>query len=516
MLHIIKQIIRESLDEALKDELPDYMIKAVKNNNPNYADKFLDMDVPQHTQLIPNVKIELNEPKIKQTFIKEIQKHFKESILNQYGETVVFQYFNDLKLAKIMAKSLNVSPKIILGLSDVSYLKVLYSKNFSLLQGKDNNIDNPIFSNNKSNLFTFIKSFNRAFPQYQLNLDEFLNDRIFVGLREPIMNFNENVKDLNKARLYLYISDKPADILRMSVSNFYTSCQNMYTGAANEQLLANVFDENSKLAYLIFDTPYIDNQGNKHPFTPIARTIIRVGKNDKIMFDVTYPNEMENSFYKIIEKYTNLKDEGTVDSYYPYKSVGLPPPYMDKYSIETQYLPLHKNPKAIALAKFLNIDLEKLRFRYEPVGDEFVWDGYRHIVYTENEANEQALDELRNDWVENEKILNTNFYDLVVVHKILDLKSVLKALKYDFYKKMPVQDFFKEKKISNYKDFEHYLEIEMNDIWIWFIEGKTYYLNNIVNYLGGIDKVRKEYIYLNAEEFKYNGFIIYKMPNFPH
>jgi membrane protease subunit (stomatin/prohibitin family) len=180
------------------------MINAVKSNNPDYADKFLDMDVPKHTELIPNVKIELNEPKIKQNFIKEIQSYFKESILNQYGETAVFKHFNDLKLAKIIAKSLNVSPKIILGLSDVSYLKVLYSKNFSLLQGKDNDINNPIFSNNKSNLFTFVKSFNKAFSQYQVKLDDFLNDRIFVGLREPIMNFDENVKDLNKAKLYLF------------------------------------------------------------------------------------------------------------------------------------------------------------------------------------------------------------------------------------------------------------------------------------------------------------------------
>jgi len=516
MKNIIKKLIKEALDEALKDELPDYMINAVKSNNPDYADKFLDMDVPKHTELIPNVKIELNEPKIKQNFIKEIQTYFKESILNQYGETAVFKYFNDLKLAKIMAKSLNVSPKIILGLSDVNYLKVLYSKNFSLLQGKDNDIDNPIFSNNKSNLFTFVKSFNKAFPQYQIKLDEFLNDRIFVGLREPIMNFNENVKDLNKAKLYLYITDKPADVLRMSVSNFYTSCQNMYTGLAKEQLLSNVFDENSKLSYLIFDTPYVDNQGNKHPFTPIARTIIRVGENNKIMFDVTYPEEMENSFYKIIEKYTQLKDEGNVSDTYNYKAIGLPYPYMDKYTMAIKDMPLNENPKAIALAKFLNIDLKYLKIAYENIDNEFIYYGYRYFVYTKNEANEEALDELRGDWQENEKILNLNFYDLVAVYKILDLKRVLRMLDYDSYDEMPILDFFKQKNIFNFKDFQEALDKKTLNSWAWYIEDRTFNLNNIVNYLGGIDKVRREYVHVNAQEFKTNSFYIYKTPNFHH
>jgi hypothetical protein len=57
MKNYIKKIIKEALDEALRDELPDYMIKAVKANNPKVADKVLDMDVPKHTELIPNVKI---------------------------------------------------------------------------------------------------------------------------------------------------------------------------------------------------------------------------------------------------------------------------------------------------------------------------------------------------------------------------------------------------------------------------------------------------------------------------
>ena len=102
----------------------------------------------------------------------------------------------------------------------------------------------------------------------------------------------------------------------------------------------------------------------------------------------------------------------------------------------------------------------------------------------------------------------------------LDLKRVLITLNYDFYKKMPVQDFFKEKNILKYQDFEDFLKKKMSNFTIsyydWYIEDETFNLNNIVNYLGGIDKVRRQNVHVNAQEFKINNFYIYKTPNFPH
>jgi len=502
MKNLIKKIIKEALDEALKDEIPDYMIKAVKSNNPDLADKYLDMDVPKHNEIIPDVKIEIKEPNIRNQFINQIQEHFKESILNQYNQTAVSKYSNDLKFAKIIAKSLNVSPKIILGLSRVNYLKVLYSKNFSLLQGKDNtDINNPIFSNNKSNLFTFVKSFIKAFPQYQVKLDEFLNDRIFTGLREPIMNFDENVMDLAKSKLYLYITDKPADILRMSVSNFYSSCQNLYSGAFNEQLLSNIFDENSKIAYLIFDSPYIDNQGNKHPFTPIARTIIRVGNDNKIMFDVVYPQEMENQFYNIIENYTNLKNEGEEDDSYPYKQIELPEPYMDKYRI-TSNIPLEKNKRALTLAKFLNINVNQLT---EITDDYFKYNNIGYTIYTEREANEEALDEFRRGW--REELRNQNFYDLIEKYKILKYNAVTKILNYNNNDKITFKDFLKKENIITLRDFEDFLKQKFSDFYNWYVEEQTYNMQNLINFYGGMQKMRKNYI--GKKEYKINDFYIY-------
>jgi hypothetical protein len=90
MIHLIKQIIKEQLDEALRDELPNYMISAVKSNNPYDANRFLDMDVPKHTELIPNIKLEINEPNIRDIFIKEIQNLFGNSIEKQFKKTKLF------------------------------------------------------------------------------------------------------------------------------------------------------------------------------------------------------------------------------------------------------------------------------------------------------------------------------------------------------------------------------------------------------------------------------------------
>jgi hypothetical protein len=546
MLHVIKRIIKEELDEALRDELPDYMINAVKANNPTMAYRYLDMDVPKHTELIPNVKIELNEPDIRNKFIKQIQFSFGESIIKQFLKT---------KLIEILSLRTNVISVLEKGLSKhidylykpelqhfysnlvtnktndlikiIKELSFIYSKNFPLLQGKDNNLKTPIFSNNKSNIFTFIKSFNTAFPQYAIDLNEIMNDRVFQGLREPIMNFEENVNDLVNSKLYLYITDKPADILRMSVSNFYTSCQNLYTGAANEQLLSNVFDENSKIAYLIFDSPYVDNQGNKHPFSPIARTIIRVGENNKIMFDQTYPNSMENEFYKIIEKYTQLKNQGQQRSVYPYKNIGLPAPYMDRYSLKSTFT-YDKDEGDIrreSLAGYLNTKPNNI----EIIGDtHFEYNGHEYLVYTEEEADEYAMDKLRTEWYE---YLNseTSFYNLINL-KVFNIEPIYKLFRIndDSLKKnnLTLQKFLTKLNINTLQDFENYL---MNKAPIEDSQNKpqqfqtrldfkkefltredVYNIDRIVDLFGYIKDVREATLSADGDESYNNGLFIYK------
>jgi hypothetical protein len=528
MKKFIKQIIKEALDEALRDELPDYMINVVKKNNPDVANKFLDMDVPKHTELIPNVKVEIVEPSIKNKFIKEIQEYFTESILEQFYKTAVFKTFNDLNYAKIIAKSLNTTPKMVLGLSSTKityfkFLKTLYSKNFTLLQGKDNNINNPIFSNNKSNLFTFVKSFNKAFPELAVDFNSFLNDRVFQGLREPIFNFEQNVMDLGKSKLYLYITDKPADVLRMSVSDFYSSCQNMYTGARNTQLLSNIFDKNSKIAYLIFDSPYVDNQGNGHPFTPIARTIIRVGENNRIMFDVTYPNRMEDDFYQIIERYAKIKNQGKEDDIYPYEyKVGLPKPYMDKYQMYSDGGDLQD--KINVLARELDVDYNEIDIISD---NRFNWKNQVYDIYDKEDANEYARDYFENNWLEELMKIgdDVTFYDIVVDYKIFDLKTVYNLLEIDdsiedinqIGLAKSFKNYLENNNITTLKDFDKILEEKMKNITrnhlSWYRENLKN-LNNVFMYFGGIENCRKIALakYDNKEIYR-RGYYIYLVNN---
>jgi hypothetical protein len=533
MKNYIKKIIKEALDEALRDELPDYMIKAVKANNPKVADKFLDMDVPKHTELIPNVKIEIDESNIKDRFIKEIQKHFTDSILEQFQDTKLFENFYKKNIiANFLQQGLNMempirdaiiyfqmffNKQIFKKIASeqkrfIDKLKFFYSKEFPLLQGKDNDLLKPIFSKNKSNLFTYIKSFNTAFPQHAIDLNAIMNDRIFQGLREPIMNFEQNVNDLANSKLYLYITDKPADVLRMSVSQFYSSCQNMYTGMYKEKLLSNVFDENSKIAYLIFDSSYVDNQGNKHPFSPIARTIIRVGENNKIMFDKTYPNSMQNEFYSIIEKNTQLKNQGTSSDIYKYKNVGLPAPYMDRYKLKTSggYSRLENNDRAVALADELNADIKEL----EEISDtRFTYGNAEYDVYTEDEANEYALDYLRDSWTE---YLGETSLSELVDNKVLNKDSVydileidddyLQELGYDF------EDYLSDYlDIETLWDFEKILKKKVSSYWNWYQDGDTYDLNNLIGYFGGINELRTVALArYDGRELYNNNYFIYR------
>jgi len=528
MLHLIKRIIKEQLDEALRDEIPDYMISAVKNNNPNVADKFLDMDVPKHTELIPNVKIEINEPNLKNRFIKEIQNHFSKSILEQFQDTKLYEnFYKKNSIAKFLSKRLNMDIYFNMFFSKQTYnkianednrfidkLKFFYSKEFPLLQGKDNNLLNPIFSNNKSNLFSYIKSFNTAFPQHAIDLNAIMNDRVFQGLREPIMNYEKNVMDLANTKLYLYITDKPADILRMSVSNFYSSCQNLYSGSYNEKLLSNVFDENSKIAYLIFDSPYVDNQGNKHPFTPISRTIIRIGRDNKVLFDKNYPSEMEDDFHNILEKYTQLKNQGTANSIYDYKNVGLPAPYMDKFKIKSKggESDLENNPRAVALADEFNFDIAELE---QESDNTFNYDGERYVVYTEEEADEYTRDYMRDSWTEYVGD-SQNFYNLVTSGVLIkDRVYITLGIDDDYLDEqgMNFEEFLENMGIESLYDFnENIRKNGYSNYWNWYREGVTFNLDAVIRYFGGMNEVRNFAIAsYDGRENNNDGYLIYRL-----
>jgi hypothetical protein len=344
------------IKEALGDDIPTYMRDIIKKRYVG-ADRLLQKDVPKHTDIIPNVKVEVHDENITNKTITELIEYFTQNIVDQFSRSLIYNLYYDSvfadryspmsPLANLLSMSLPQS-NLLAQDDKYKYSKFiknftwLYSKEFRLPVTKDNDINKPIFSKNKSTLATFLKTAIRAFPNElnDIDVNAIITDKHFVGLREPIINYQTNIKKIKDSKLYLYITDRPDDKLRMSISLFYDSCQNIYTGGDegtrhNKKLLSNVFDENSKVAYLIFNSPFKDKMGNDHPFTSIARTILRVNNEGGVMFDRVYPGDMEGLFYKIIEEKTGLKNIGKSGDVYHYKGVaGLPSPYMDRYSLK--------------------------------------------------------------------------------------------------------------------------------------------------------------------------------------
>ena len=122
--------------------------------------------------------------------------------------------------------------------------------------------------------------------------------------------------------IYLSIKHNPMDILNMSISKFYSSCQHLYTGQCRKQLLANVFDANSIPAFLVFDTPIYNKEGQKlSDVMPLSRMQLRKvetlddNKDVKIYFDRAYPDRMQDIFPKIIEKYTSNEQMSSMSGY---------------------------------------------------------------------------------------------------------------------------------------------------------------------------------------------------------
>jgi hypothetical protein len=176
----------------------------------------------------------------------------------------------------------------------------------------EKNIGDPIFEKNLVNIKTFISNYNRCYDTvYDFNTSEIRSILDIISNKindEYIIDYNIFGRDM-----YLSIRHKPHDILNMSISKFYSSCQHLYSGSYSSQLLANVFDPNSIPAFLIFETP-IFNSGKKiSNFLPVSRMMIRNildfdNKDDKVLFfDRAYPDRLKEVFDEMVEKYSNNK-----------------------------------------------------------------------------------------------------------------------------------------------------------------------------------------------------------------
>ena len=175
-----------------------------------------------------------------------------------------------------------------------------------------------IFSNNLVNINTFLSDYNRLFPEDQIDASKFSSgeiQRLVSSSREDFGGDNYRVEvDLYGRDLFLSIKHNPKDILNMSISRFYSSCQHLYSGGYRDRVFGNVVDPNSIPAFLVFDTPIYNRENDLiSEQLPLSRMMIRnmenFEKNDKteLYFDRAYPDRMREMMVKIVEKYSGNK-----------------------------------------------------------------------------------------------------------------------------------------------------------------------------------------------------------------
>jgi hypothetical protein len=225
------------------------------------------------------------------------------------------------------------------------------------------NPGDPIFSNNLVNINSFISDYNRCYPDNSVDNSIFQNREISNLRSMAKIDENSDYKvdfEIFNKDLYLSITHNPKDILNMSISKFYASCQHLYGGGYRTQLLGNIFDPNSIPAFLTFETPIFWDDEKISDQLPLSRMMIRNiesfgtdSDETKIFFDRAYPDRMKDIFDTIVTKYSeneqNVRDSVTymftpdVDT-----TDSISEPYMDRLRIR-KYPYIGKNTKTLYL-----------------------------------------------------------------------------------------------------------------------------------------------------------------------
>jgi hypothetical protein len=214
------------------------------------------------------------------------------------------------------------------------------------------NKDEVIFSKNLVNINVLIEDYNKVFTNHTIDASFFNSGDIqkIINLYWTDLNkgkFSTNI-DVFENDLYLKIDHNPKDILNMSISRFFISCQHLYTGGYRSQLLSNVFDPNTIPAFLVFDTPIMEGNQVISEQLPLCRMLIRdvnteyddyVDK-DGIYFDRVYPDRMETVMNSIVTDYSGNENTYS-DSRYIFMpdlpfDYDLSEPYMDRLSIRNK------------------------------------------------------------------------------------------------------------------------------------------------------------------------------------
>lgn len=207
----------------------------------------------------------------------------------------------------------------------------------------------PVFTKSLVNIKSFISDYNRCYEGDDRVSESVFDDRDLSNLRnlasDHVNDYKSDFEIFNKD-MYLSISHNPKDILNMSISKFYSSCQHLYSGGYRSRVLGNVFDPNSIPAFLTFETPLFWGDEKISDFLPLSRMIVRnietfEESNDspKIFFDRAYPDRMKDVFGEIIEKYSqNIETVKNPGTYIWTPDIDMDDrvtePYMDRLGLE--------------------------------------------------------------------------------------------------------------------------------------------------------------------------------------
>ena len=208
----------------------------------------------------------------------------------------------------------------------------------------------PIFTNNLINISQFVDDYNRCFPDEKADANSLRNDDIQSLRNLAKEDCNGKLKidfEIFNRDLYLAISHNPKDILNMSISKFYNSCQNLYDGGYRTQLLSNVFDPNSIPAFLTFETPIFWDDEKIAEQLPLSRMVVRNIETfdnnvTKTFYDRAYPDRMKDVFDEIVTKYSGNQDTAKNERGIKYvytpdielNDTGIKDPYMDRLDIK--------------------------------------------------------------------------------------------------------------------------------------------------------------------------------------
>jgi hypothetical protein len=362
-----------------------------------WGEKFLDYEEVDPTPNIEQGKWKLSEEDKNKALgaffgcdLQQIHNDLK-SLPDKFGEilgqSLNLELLNEKQ--KIILKDLNIkSPTIdqLIFIFDSVFRKLAVSETNATemiqkdesgrpIRDEDGNMlkiqkqaGDPVFTNNLVNINSFLDDYNRCYRDERVNSSVFDN-RNFDQLRN-LASIDENRDyvladfDVFGKDLYISISHNPKDILNMSISKFYSSCQHLYGGGYRQQVLANVFDPNSIPAFLVFDTPLFWDNEKISDQLPLSRMILRnlesFDDSDdgsvKIFFDRAYPDRMRNIFMELVQKYTNNKRyEGDWGRYMFTPDVDvedqLREPYMDMLGSAKRVPFIGKNIKSLYLSR---------------------------------------------------------------------------------------------------------------------------------------------------------------------